>query len=157
MSLDIETRARFAEPVESLLRMKSANVWSIDPSATVYHAIELMAEKEIGALPVLANGVLTGMISERDYTRKIVLQGRNSRDTAVSEIMTSPATFVAPGDSLDECMRLMTQQKIRHLPVVAAGELIGMLSIGDVIKWVIQMQEHTIGQLERYIAGEYPA
>ncbi|MBM3756027.1 MAG: CBS domain-containing protein [Acidobacteria bacterium] len=156
MSLGNKTRARFAEPVESLLRIKGATVWSIGPDATVYDAIEMMAEKGIGALPVVSGGALTGMISERDYTRKIILQGRNSRDTPVSEIMTSPVKSVSPSDSLDDCMRIMTQEKIRHLPVVAGGELTGMLSIGDVVKWMIQMQDHTIGQLERYIAGEYP-
>ena len=157
MTLATETRVRFSDPVESLLRNKGAMVWSIGPDVTVYDAIALMAEKQIGALPVITHGALLGMISERDYTRKIVLKGKNSRETPVSEIMTSPVSCVSLHDSVDECMRTMTAERIRHLPVVEEGTVVGLLSIGDVVNWVIQMQDHTIGQLHRYIMGDYPS
>jgi CBS domain-containing protein len=143
-----------AGTVSALLREKDRPLCSIDPGATVYAAIELMASKNIGALPVLDSGKLVGMLSERDYTRKVILQGRSSRNTPVSEIMTREPRVVQADDSIGDCMRLMTEERVRHLPVVEAGELIGILSIGDLVKWIISAQTATIDQLTKYIYGE---
>src|SRR6476661_2557749 len=139
-----ENAIRFDEPVRSLLRTKGRAVWSIGPEATVFQAIELMSEKQIGCLVVLIGGQLAGIVSERDYARKVILMGRSSAQTRVSEIMTSPALFVTPGKTVGESMRLMTDRRIRHLPVLEGDNVVGMLSIGDLVNWVIAAQQQTI-------------
>lgn len=138
--------------VYDILRDKSGSVWTADPTESVYEAIRRMGEKGIGALVVVQNSEVIGVLSERDYSRKIVLQGRTSRDTKVGEIIDTPAT-VTSGDSINTCMQLMTSRRIRHLPVIDDGELAGVVSMGDLMKWVMQTQEQTIQQLQGYISG----
>jgi CBS domain-containing protein len=145
------------DPVNSLLRQKQGAIWAIDPDASVYDAIELMSNKSVGALLVRAEGKLAGIITERDYARKVILQGRSSKDTAVHEIMTTSVVTVTPDQTIDECMRLMTHRHIRHLPVVRNEQIVGILSIGDLVKWIISAQQETIGHLHNYITGQYPA
>ena len=140
--------------VSVILHQKKASVWSIDPLATVYDAIAMMAEKGVGALPVMKAGKLIGMVSERDYTRKVVLKGKSSKGTPVIEIMTDELVVARPGDSLAECMETMTERRIRHLPVLEGEELIGIISIGDLVKWIISAQDATIDQLTKYVFGE---
>ncbi|HEY3897921.1 MAG TPA: CBS domain-containing protein [Chthoniobacter sp.] len=140
--------------VTNLLREKDSRIWSIGPDATVYEAIELMAERNIGAVPVVAAGKLLGILSERDYTRKVILKGKSSRQTPVKEIMSTRPVTVSPDETIAECMQLMTDERVRHLPVLADGKLIGILSIGDVVKWVISAQDATIDQLTKYVFGE---
>jgi len=142
--------------VHDILQNKGRAVWTTSPQATVYEAIGLMGEHNIGALVVVENGQVVGVISERDYSRKVVLQGRTSRDTRVGDILSRPAITVGPGDSIETCMKLMTTRRIRHLPVVENGGLTGLVSMGDLVNWVIQTQRHTILQLHGYISGEYP-
>jgi CBS domain-containing protein len=139
--------------VSALLREKNADICSIGPGATVFEAIELMAGRNIGALPVLEGGRLVGMLSERDYTRKVILRGRSSKDTPVGEIMTRSPIVVASGHTVGECMEIMTDKRVRHLPVVDDGELVGILSIGDLVKWIISAQTATIDQLTSYVFG----
>lgn len=145
-----------ADSIRFILEQKSRDVWSLPPEASVYEAIQIMSEKQVGALLVMRNNHLVGFISERDYARKVILQGRSSRDTLVSEIMSSPVTTVSPAQTIDECMRLMTANRIRHLPVVEHGQVTGIVSIGDLVRWIISSQEETIHQLHSYIAGAYP-
>lgn len=140
--------------VRDLLRIKGNEVWSIAPNASVYEALTLMAEKDIGALLVLDGGHLAGILSERDYARKIVLKGKTSRETAVREIMTDKVTWTRPEQTIEGCMALMTNKRIRHLPVLEEGRLIGVISIGDVVKSIISEQEFMIEQLENYITGK---
>lgn len=140
------------DPVSGILREKGSGVWSISPGATVYEALELMALREVGALLVMDGDAIVGLLSEREYARKIMLMGRSSKETKVSEIM-APARTVNPKCSVDEAMRLMTQNRVRHLPVVDAGKVVGMISIGDLVKWVITSHEKTIAQLQSYIAS----
>ena len=139
--------------VKQLLQGKATGVHTIGPDDPVIEALRRMAEREIGALPVVANGKLAGILSERDYARKVVLQGKSSRDTPVREIMTSRVVCVGPQRTVDECMALMTEKRIRHLPVIEHGELIGLLSIGDLVKETISEQQFMIAQLESYIHG----
>ena len=139
-----------------LLKQKGQYVWHISPEACVYDAIEMMADKHAGALLVVADNALVGVLSERDYARKVILQGKSSRETQVKEIMSSPAVFVSPEQTVVDCMRIMTEKHIRHLPVVAEGAILGVVSIGDMVKWIISAQEHTISQLNSYISGSYP-
>ncbi len=147
-----------AETITWILRNKSGGIWSIAPDATVYDALSMMAEKEVGALLVMSAGKLVGIISERDYARKIILQGRSSRDTTVQEIMTGGAMHtVTPEDTIDECMRMMTRHRIRHLPVLDQGKLIGIVSIGDLVNAIISEQARTIDHLHMYIGANYPA
>jgi CBS domain-containing protein len=139
--------------VRYLLSLKDPAVWSIEPEEPVLQAIQTMADKRIGALPVLRDGELVGIVSERDYARKVILLGRSSADTPVWQIMSSPVTTVTPEEEVHRCMEIMTEQHIRHLPVIERGKLIGIISIGDLVKAVIDEQQQTIDHLERYIAG----
>ncbi|HTB15375.1 MAG TPA: CBS domain-containing protein [Bryobacteraceae bacterium] len=152
----IEAEIHLDEPVTYLLRMKGSGVWSISPDSTVYEAIEQMAEKRIGALVVLHEGRLEGIISERDYARKVILKGKQSHETRVREVMSTPALFVKPEDSISECMRMMTAHRVRHLPVLEGERVVGILSIGDLVNWIIGSHEQTIQQLQSYITGVYP-
>jgi CBS domain-containing protein len=139
--------------VDQLLNSKGTEVYSVMPQDSVLHAIEVMATRHVGALLVMNQGSLIGIISERDYARKVILKNRSSHDTPVSDIMTSPAISVSPQDTVHHCMQVMTEKRFRHLPVVKEGRVLGMLSIGDLVKAVIQEQSEHIEQLERYIAG----
>lgn len=140
-------------PISSLLHHKGSTVWHVSPEATVFDAIQLMADKNIGALPVMSSGRLTGIFTERDYTRKIALAGKTSKQTLVKEIISTNVVTVAPGESVEECMRLMTEHRIRHLPVVQNDEVIGIVSIGDLVNWIISAQDAAIAQMESYISG----
>ena len=139
--------------VRQLLEGKSADVFSISPDAAVIDAIRMMAERRVGALLVMEGARLAGIISERDYARKVVLQGRSSKDTPVRDIMTSQVVTVAPADSTERCMELVTNSRIRHLPVLDGDQVVGVLSIGDLVKAVMEMQRQDIDQLQRYIAS----
>ena len=150
------TDLRFTEPVRNLLNHKGHAVWSVAPETTVFEAIQIMSEKHVGALLVMRGGALAGIVSERDYARKVILKGRNSQSTTVKEIMSQPVMFVTPGQSVDECMQLMTQRRVRHLPVVDGDRVIGVLSIGDVVNWIVDTQNQTIEHLRSYIDGTYP-
>ena len=136
-----------------ILVVKGHDIWSIEPGASVYDAMKLMAEKEIGALMVMEGAKLVGIISERDYARKVILHGRSSRTTQVREIMTTRVVYAQPDQNIEECMALMTEKRVRHLPVMEAGELVGVISIGDLVKSIIAEQKFIIEQLERYITG----
>ena len=140
--------------VGEILRAKGNEVWAVSPRATVYEALELMADKNIGAVLVIDNGMLVGIMSERDYARKVILKGRASRDTYVREIMTERVAYVQPSQTTEECMALMTSKRIRHLPVLEEGRLAGVISIGDVVKAIISDQGFIIEQLEHYISGD---
>jgi signal-transduction protein with cAMP-binding, CBS, and nucleotidyltransferase domain len=139
--------------IGSLIEKKGGRIWSLEPTATVYDAIAMMAEKKVGALPIIDRGQLLGIVSERDYARKVILQGRSSKETSVTEIMSSPVVSVSPSQTVEECMRLVTEKRFRHLPVTEGGRVVGMVSIGDLVKWVITAQQETIEQLEAYIGG----
>lgn len=139
--------------VKYLLAHKAKKVWTIGPDEPVLEAIRQMAEKHIGALPVMRGEELVGIVSERDYARKVILKGRSSSETAVGQIMSAPVTTVSPDEAVHACMEIMTERRIRHLPVVEKGKLVGMISIGDLVKAVIEEQQQTITELERYIAG----
>ena len=139
--------------VRYLLAFKPKSVWTIGPEAPVLEAIQVMADKHIGALPVVRDEQLVGIVSERDYARKVILLGRSSSDTPVWQIMTSDVLTVSPDEAVHRCMEIMTEQRIRHLPVVEKGRVVGMVSIGDLVKAVIEEQQQTISQLERYIAS----
>jgi CBS domain-containing protein len=140
----------------TLLTNKPRDLWTVDPETMVFDAIQLMEDKNIGALPVVADGKLIGIVSERDYTRKVALKGKASRSTSVREIMISPVVTVEPNTTVDECMHLMSDKRIRHLPVVDSDRLIGLVSIGDVVNWIISAQQETIEHLTSYISGNYP-
>jgi CBS domain-containing protein len=139
--------------ISAVLKRKSGDVWSVPPDASVYQAIEIMAEKQVGAVLVTEQDKLQGIISERDYARKIILQGRSSKETAVSEIMSSPVISVSPQHTVGDCMRIITEHRIRHLPVLERGAIVGMISIGDMVNWIITEQQETIRHLEAYISG----
>jgi len=139
--------------VGHVLRAKGYGFHGIGPASTAYDALEMMAEKNVGALPVLENGLLIGVFSERDYARKVILKGKSSKNTPVREVMSSPVIHVDPGTSLRECMVVMTNNRIRHLPVLDNGALLGLISIGDAVNAVISEQDATIEELEGYIAG----
>jgi CBS domain-containing protein len=136
-----------------ILHHKGCAVWSVTPDATVYEAIGILAEKNIGALPVVDGGRLVGIFSERDYTRKVALEGRSSRDTRVREIVSAPVISITPEHSIEDAMRLMSEKHIRHLPVLEGDKMVGMVSIGDLVTWIISAQNSTIDQMEAYIAG----
>jgi CBS domain-containing protein len=140
--------------VNQVLRTKPSDaVWTIAPDATVFDALKLMSDKGVGALPVVKEGKLTGIISERDYARKVILKGKSSLNTPVNEIMTANVISVHPEQSMHECMELMTNQRVRHLPVLVEGQLVGIISIGDVLKEIISDQERFIQDLQNYIEG----
>jgi CBS domain-containing protein len=139
--------------VKHLLARKGAEVWSIEADEPVLAAIQSMADKRVGALPVMRGGELVGIVSERDYARKVILLGRSSAETAVWQIMSSPVVTVTPAEDVRECMQMMTAKRIRHLPVVDGGRMVGVISIGDLVRAVLEEQEKTIEHLERFIAG----
>jgi CBS domain-containing protein len=139
--------------VTHLLAGKGKELWSVDAEQPVLEAIQIMADRRIGALPVMRAGELVGVVSERDYARKVILLGRSSAETAVWQIMSSPVITVGPGETVRHCMEIMTERRIRHLPVVEGGVTVGMISIGDLVRAVIEEQKETIEQLEKFIAG----
>ena len=141
--------------IGAILNQKDGKVFSIEPDATVFKAIEMMAEANVGALLVMKGEKLVGIISERDYTRKVFIRGKSSKETRVDEIMSKDVTTTKPQDGVDDCLRLMTEKHIRHLPVVDGGKVIGVISIGDLVKHVISCQSATIAHLESYISGGY--
>lgn len=143
-------------PVSAVLQYKGTKVWSITPDATVFDAIKLMAEKNVGALLVLAGDELRGIITERDYTRKVALQGKTSKETHVRDILSAEITTVGPDHSVEECMKLMTDHHVRHLPVLAGKKVLGVVSIGDLVNWTISAQSAAIDQMQQYISGGYP-
>jgi CBS domain-containing protein len=139
--------------VRDILNVKGLDVWRIGPDATVFDALQLMAEKEIGALVVMEEDRVVGIVTERDYARKVILQGRSSPTTLVKEIMITPVVHTYPGQPIEECMAVMTEKRTRHLPVIEEGRLIGIISIGDLVKSIIADQKFIIEQLERYITS----
>ena len=145
-----------SDTVASVLTNKNPEIWWIEPTATVYQAVEMMAERRVGALLVMSAERLVGIISERDYARKVILLDRSSHQSQVQQIMTSPVITVSPDNTVDECMRIMTEQRIRHLPVMQGEKVMGVVTIGDLVKWIVTSHEETIEQLHAYISGSYP-
>lgn len=139
--------------INEILSHKGNQVWSISPEETVFDAIQLMADKNIGALLVTQAGRLVGILTERDYTRKVALKGKSSKQTAVKEILSGHIIHVTPDHTVEECMRLMTENRVRHLPVVESDQIVGVVSIGDLVNWIITAQSSTIHQLQTYISG----
>jgi len=142
--------------ISAILSYKNPQIWSVSPDATVFDAIQLMSDKNVGALLVMSESKLIGLISERDYTRKVALKGRSSKETAVREILSNPVICATPCSTVEECMRLMTVNRVRHLPVLDGDTVLGIVSIGDLVNWIISAQSLTINQLENYISGQYP-
>ncbi len=140
-------------PISSILHEKTSALWTVAPEATVFEAIKLMADKNIGALLVMSGGQLHGIFTERDYTRNVALQGKTSKETRVREIVTQKILTVKQDDTVEECMRLMTENRVRHLPVVEGAKVVGIVSIGDLVNWIISTQNAAIEQMEQYIAG----
>ena len=148
---------KLTDAVEAVLKMKGSNrVLSVSPDHSVFEAIQMMANESVGALLVLSQNTLVGIISERDYARKVILRGLSSKETKVREIMTSPVVFVTRQHSVDECMNIMTHHHLRHLPVMKDDTVVGIVSIGDLVKWIISGQAETIQELQGYITGSYP-
>jgi CBS domain-containing protein len=142
--------------VSAVLHNKGSDIWSVSPDTTVFEAIKMMAEKNIGALLVMSGGKLAGVFTERDYTRKVALQGKSSKETRVREVVASEIISVGLNDSIEECMRLITEHRTRHLPVVEGEKVVGLVSIGDLVNWIISTQNATIAQMEQYISGGLP-
>ena len=153
LTLSSRRQRAVLDTVSSILEQKGGDIVSIAPESTVYEAIAEMARAGVGALMVLEGRELVGIVSERDYARKVILQGRSSKETLVREIMTPAPITVTPAHTVDQCMRIVTEKRIRHLPVVEEGELRGMVSIGDLVKAIISAQAYTIDQLHAYIAA----
>ena len=149
-------KTKISGTVGSVLGQKGSEVWFITPDQSVYEAIERMALKAVGALLVLSGGKLVGIISERDYARKVILKGKASKTTLVKEIMTGPVISVTPDQAVAECMDIMTRSRIRHLPIMENEKVLGIVSIGDLVKWVVSAQEETIEHLQNYISSNYP-
>jgi CBS domain-containing protein len=145
-----------SDTIGMVLKEKGQTIWSVHPEVSVYDAIEMMANKHVGALLVISDGNLVGIISERDYARKVILQDRSSKQTPVKDIMTSPVIVARPDHTVEDCMRVMTDNRIRHLPVIENEKVLGVVSIGDLVKWVVSAQAETIQHLQRYITGSYP-
>jgi len=143
--------------INEILRAKGSEVWTTTPEATVFDAIKLMAEKNVGALLVMEGDRLVGVISERDYTRKVILLGKGSKTTPVRDILTALVVSVTPTHTVEDCMQLMTRHHVRHLPVLEGGKVVGIVSIGDLVNWIINVQRITITQLRNYISGERSA
>jgi len=141
------------QTIQDILKIKGTDVWCVEPDATVFDALRRMAEKEVGALVVTEGGQVVGLISEREYARKVVLQGRTSSTTLVKEIMISPVVYIHRDQAIEECMSLMTEKRTRHLPVIEDGKLVGLISIGDIVKSIIADQRFLIEQLVRYVSG----
>jgi len=139
--------------IGTLLHHKGPSLWTISPNATVFEAIQLLAEKNIGALPVVENDKLIGVFSERDYTRKVALEGKTSQKTLVREIISTNVITATPENTIEDCMKLMTGKRIRHLPILENGKMVGFVSIGDMVNWIISAQNATIDQMESYLAG----
>jgi CBS domain-containing protein len=148
---------KLQDTVERILKQKGSQVYSVPPHVTVYEALEVMADKDVGGLVVMQGTDLVGFISERDYVRKVILKGHSSKQLLVHEIMSSPVVTVDLRTTVDECMQCMTNERCRHLPVVEGGSVVGVVSIGDLVNWIMTSQDFTIHQLEDYISGKYPA
>lgn len=147
---------KLVDTVSMILNEKGREVWSIEPSASVYQAVKVLSTRNIGALPVMSEGKLVGFFSERDYARKVVLKGKSSNRTTVEEIMISPVITVTPDHKVEECMKIMTEKHIRHLPVMQDDAVVGVVSIGDLVNAIISAQKETISHLEGFIQGKYP-
>jgi CBS domain-containing protein len=147
---------KIIDEIGSVLQQKGSEIWSITLDATVFEAIQMMAERNVGALLVISEGKLAGVISERDYTRKVALKGKSSRQTSVREILSGEVVSATPCHTVEDCMRLMTEKRVRHLPVLEGENIVGIVSIGDLVNWIITAQSRTIDQLENYITGRYP-
>ena len=141
--------------IAQLLNTKGNQVWSVEPKATIFKALEIMSEKEIGALLVMENGKLTGIFSERDYARKVILKGKSSKETQVGELMTKKVFYMDPQKTINDCMAMMTAKRIRHVPVIEDNQVMGIVTIGDVVNQIISEQEVTINHLENYITGSH--
>ena len=142
--------------VGNILQHKGGQIWSVMPSTTVFDAIKTLAERNVGAVLVMDGDALVGIFTERDYTRKIILQGRSSMTTRVGEVVSSPVQTVTPEDTVESCMKLMTERRIRHLPVLNGGKVAGVISIGDLVNWIISTQKAALEQMHRYLAGGVP-
>jgi CBS domain-containing protein len=156
MAARSQATMELSDEIRWILKVKGGSVWSVSPWESVYEAIAAMSERQVGALPVMEGGRLVGIISERDYARRVILKGRSSKETQIAEIMTTPVVYVTPEATVQGCMRIMTANRVRHLPVVEDGRVVGIISIGDLVNWIISAQEDAINQLHSYIAGKYP-
>jgi CBS domain-containing protein len=143
--------------VDAILHQKGSEVYALPPEATVFDALKTMRDKNVGALLVMREGRLIGIVSERDYARKVAIEGRDSRKTPVSEIVTSAIHTVTRETTVHDCMEIMSKHRVRHLPVLADSQVVGVISVGDLVKWIIQAQSATIDQLQSYISGQYPS
>ena len=141
--------------IAQLLNTKGDQIWSVEPKATIFEALEIMSEKEIGALLVMEDGKLTGIFSERDYARKVILKGKSSKETPIGELMTKKVFYMDPQKTINDCMAMMTAKRIRHVPVIEDNQVMGIVTIGDVVNQIISEQEVTINHLENYITGSH--